>query len=236
MALYLSCFLCLLSCIDFYLKKKNQNKKHTRSIGLTNEQRKENGSRRGILLALWTLGEFLCFTAQKLLRIAFGKGERWTSAAARNGACSQELSCIIHHKLFSLGSAGGSSQSSLSYTSIIFRGLKQAQASTAPTLSLHLQANVGKSAALLTQLRLFSLDNRSHATRGSYAEDTHVHSCWKMKLQVGECLVSRVSWLAVRYRNAAKSCKINMYIRAACQERLLQRLLVRVLHKRSLLI
>nr|XP_021150524.1 E3 ubiquitin-protein ligase MARCH8 isoform X1 [Columba livia]XP_021150945.1 E3 ubiquitin-protein ligase MARCH8 isoform X1 [Columba livia]XP_021151301.1 E3 ubiquitin-protein ligase MARCH8 isoform X1 [Columba livia] len=45
------------------------------------------------------------------------------------------------------------------------------------------QANVGKSAALLTQLRLFSLDNRSHATRGSYAEDTHMHSCWKMKLQ-----------------------------------------------------
>lgn len=127
--------------------------------------------------------------------LLLGRGERWTSAAASNGARSQELSCIIHHKLFSLGSAGGSSQSGLSYTSILFRGLKQAQASTAPTLSLHLQANVGQSAALLTQLRLFSLDNRSHATRGSYAEDTHMHSCWKMKLQVGECLVSRVSWL-----------------------------------------
>lgn len=124
-----------------------------------------------------------------------GRGERWTSAAARNRACSQKLSCIIHHKILSLESAGGSSQSSLSYTSIIFRGLKQAQASTAPTLSLHLQANVGQSAALLTQLRLFSLDNRSHATRGSYTEDTYMHSCWKMKLQVGECLVSRLSQL-----------------------------------------
>ncbi|KAM9610438.1 E3 ubiquitin-protein ligase MARCHF8 isoform 1-T1 [Morphnus guianensis] len=53
------------------------------------------------------------------------------------------------------------------------------------------QANVGQSAALLTQLRLFSLDNRSHATRGSYAEDTHMHSCWKMKLQVRQPQLSK---------------------------------------------
>ncbi|XP_074882044.1 E3 ubiquitin-protein ligase MARCHF8 isoform X1 [Buteo buteo] len=55
------------------------------------------------------------------------------------------------------------------------------------------QANVGQSAALLTQLRLFSLDNRSHATRGSYAEDTHMHSCWKMKLQNEKALGHSVS-------------------------------------------
>ncbi|XP_052654471.1 E3 ubiquitin-protein ligase MARCHF8 isoform X9 [Harpia harpyja] len=53
------------------------------------------------------------------------------------------------------------------------------------------QANVGQSAALLTRLRLFSLDNRSHATRGSYAEDTHMHSCWKMKLQVRQPQLSK---------------------------------------------
>ncbi|XP_062462667.1 E3 ubiquitin-protein ligase MARCHF8 isoform X1 [Pezoporus occidentalis] len=55
------------------------------------------------------------------------------------------------------------------------------------------QANVGQSAALLTQLRLFSLDNRSHATRGSYTEDTHMHSCWKMKLQNEKALGHSVS-------------------------------------------
>ncbi|XP_052654464.1 E3 ubiquitin-protein ligase MARCHF8 isoform X3 [Harpia harpyja] len=55
------------------------------------------------------------------------------------------------------------------------------------------QANVGQSAALLTRLRLFSLDNRSHATRGSYAEDTHMHSCWKMKLQNEKALGHSVS-------------------------------------------
>lgn len=139
--------------------------------------------------------EYSCASQHKNCQgLLSGRGERWTSAAARNGTCSQELSCIIHHKPFSLRSAGGS-QSSLSYTSIIFRGLKQAQASTAPTLSLHLQANVGQSAAPFTQLPLSSLGSRSHATRGSYTEDIHMHSCWKMKLQVGECLVSRVSCL-----------------------------------------
>lgn len=35
--------------------------------------RKENGSGRVILLALWTFGGLLCFIAQKLLRIALGK-------------------------------------------------------------------------------------------------------------------------------------------------------------------
>lgn len=35
--------------------------------------RKENGSGKVILLALWTFGELLCFIAQKLLRIALGK-------------------------------------------------------------------------------------------------------------------------------------------------------------------
>ncbi|XP_056206987.1 E3 ubiquitin-protein ligase MARCHF8 isoform X5 [Falco biarmicus] len=55
------------------------------------------------------------------------------------------------------------------------------------------QANVGQSAALLTQLRLFSLNNRSHATRGSYTEDTHMHSCWKMKLQNEKALGHSVS-------------------------------------------
>lgn len=73
----------------------------------------------------------------------------------------------------------------------IFRQLKQAQASTAPTLSIHLQPNVGQTAVLLAPPCHFSLENRSHATRKSCTEDTHVHSCWKMKLQVGECLVSR---------------------------------------------
>nr|XP_009923898.1 PREDICTED: E3 ubiquitin-protein ligase MARCH8 isoform X2 [Haliaeetus albicilla] len=61
------------------------------------------------------------------------------------------------------------------------------------TSSSKTQANVGQSAALLTQLRLFSLDNRSHATRGSYAEDTHMHSCWKMKLQNEKALGHSVS-------------------------------------------
>lgn len=138
-----------------------------------------------------------------------GSGERWTSAAVTN-ELFWELSCIIHHSLLSLGSAGGSSQSSLSYTSTTFKGLKQAQASTEATLSLHLQANVGQSAALLTRLRLFRLANRSHATKGSYAGDTCMHSCWKMKLQVGKCLVSRVLWLAVYCRNAVKPFRINM--------------------------
>ncbi|XP_068806331.1 E3 ubiquitin-protein ligase MARCHF8 isoform X1 [Struthio camelus] len=55
------------------------------------------------------------------------------------------------------------------------------------------QANVGQSAALLTQLRLFSLDNRSHATRGSHTKDTHMHSCWKMKLQNEKTLGHSVS-------------------------------------------
>ncbi|XP_064319772.1 E3 ubiquitin-protein ligase MARCHF8 isoform X1 [Phalacrocorax carbo] len=55
------------------------------------------------------------------------------------------------------------------------------------------QANVGQSAALLTQLCLFSLDNRSHATRGSHTEDTHMHSCWKMKLQNEKALGHSVS-------------------------------------------
>lgn len=72
----------------------------------------------------------------------------------------------------------------------IFRRLKQAQASTAPTPSIHLQPNVGHTAALLKPLCLFSLKNRSHATGKSCTEDTPVHSCWKMKLQVGECLDS----------------------------------------------
>lgn len=98
----------------------------------------------------------------------------------------------------------------MSYTSITFKGLKQAQASTEPTLSLRLQANVGQSAALLTQLHLFRLANRSHATKGSYTGDTCMHSCWKMKLQVGEYLVSRVLWLAVYCRDAVKPCRINM--------------------------
>lgn len=103
----------------------------------------------------------------------------------------------------------------MSSTSIIFRGLKQARASTVPTLSLHLQANVGQSAALLTQLHLFSLPNRSHAIRGCNTEDARMHSCWKMKLQVGKRLVSRVLWLAVCCRDAVKPCRINMYVRAA---------------------
>uniref|UniRef100_A0A669QQ21 RING-type E3 ubiquitin transferase n=1 Tax=Phasianus colchicus TaxID=9054 RepID=A0A669QQ21_PHACC len=47
------------------------------------------------------------------------------------------------------------------------------------------QANVGQSAALLTRLHLFRLANRSHATKGRYAGDTYMHSCWKMKLQAG---------------------------------------------------
>ncbi|XP_061214781.1 E3 ubiquitin-protein ligase MARCHF8 isoform X1 [Neopsephotus bourkii] len=55
------------------------------------------------------------------------------------------------------------------------------------------QANVGQSAALLTQLRLFSLDNRSHASRGSYTEDTHMPLCWKMKLQNEKALGHSVS-------------------------------------------
>ncbi|XP_067156097.1 E3 ubiquitin-protein ligase MARCHF8 isoform X2 [Apteryx mantelli] len=55
------------------------------------------------------------------------------------------------------------------------------------------QANVGQSAALLTQLRLFSLDNRSHATRESHTKDTHMHSCWKMKLQNEKALGHSVS-------------------------------------------
>lgn len=76
----------------------------------------------------------------------------------------------------------------------MFRRLKQAQASTAPTLSI-LQPNVGQTAALLKPLCLFSLKNRNHATRKSFTEDTHVHSCWKMKLQVGECLISRTMLL-----------------------------------------
>jgi len=48
-----------------------------------------------------------------------------------------------------------------------------------------------------------------------------MHLCWKMKLQVGECLVSRVSGLRVHCRDAVEASKINMYIQAACQERLL---------------
>uniref|UniRef100_A0A8B9FV59 RING-type E3 ubiquitin transferase n=1 Tax=Amazona collaria TaxID=241587 RepID=A0A8B9FV59_9PSIT len=55
------------------------------------------------------------------------------------------------------------------------------------------QANVGQSAALLTQLRLFSLDNRSHATGGSYTEDAHMLLCWKMKLQNEKALGHSVS-------------------------------------------
>ncbi|XP_040983110.1 E3 ubiquitin-protein ligase MARCHF8 isoform X5 [Aquila chrysaetos chrysaetos] len=62
---------------------------------------------------------------------------------------------------------------------------EQKMSAVVPLFTCPPRANVGQSAALLTQLRLFSLDNRSHATRGSYAEDTHMHSCWKMKLQAG---------------------------------------------------
>eukprot|EP00076_Gallus_gallus_P022479 XP_015143865.1 E3 ubiquitin-protein ligase MARCH8 isoform X1 [Gallus gallus] len=55
------------------------------------------------------------------------------------------------------------------------------------------QANVGQSAALLTQLHLFRLANRSHATKGSYTGDTCMHSCWKMKLQNEKALGHSVS-------------------------------------------
>ncbi|XP_051656083.1 E3 ubiquitin-protein ligase MARCHF8 isoform X4 [Manacus candei] len=44
-----------------------------------------------------------------------------------------------------------------------------------------------------TQLCLFSLDNRSHATKESHTEETHMHSCWKMKLQNEKALGHSVS-------------------------------------------
>lgn len=40
-----------------------------------------------------------------------------------------------------------------------------------------------------------------------------MHSCWKMKLQVGARLVSRAPGRTVRCRDAVKPCEINMYVR-----------------------
>lgn len=174
------------SLTSSYVHFQWRKKKITSSIWL---MRKENGSGRVILLALWTFGELLCFIAQKLLKIALGK--------QGDISCCKEWSMFIgalmHYSSRALHWNQLEEVVSLVWATLvfIFRQLKQAQASTAPTLSIHLQPNVGQTAVLLAPPCLFSLENRSHATRKSCTEDTHVHSCWKMKLQVGECLVSR---------------------------------------------
>lgn len=152
--------------------------------------RKESGSGK-VILALWTY-RIVMLHSTKIAKDCFGE-------AGRGGHQLLQGMDHVHrssHALFITSSFHWNQLEevvSLVWATLvfIFRRLKQAQASTAPTPSIHLRPNVGQAAALLTPLCLLSLKNRSHATRKSCTEDTNVHSCWKMKLQVEECVVSR---------------------------------------------